>query len=788
MRGPNLFTLIATATYIVSVAAKNITLPISIPRNQYFVASNLITAIEYLHRAFPSNPSIYVRDGNYVFNYLDPVSGNVTDFVDVSDLYYNAKTLNDVIVGVETVMYNEVPSPDTTPLTLDVISNMKVATNYITNIASYDFSSTDQAYISSFYNFTTFRYKNLFARDNTTAVIPFKPLNLTNNPNATTAASPLYFNVTLFDAIDGNTYNNTLPAGTDPVALQTKLINILANTFQAYGLKTVILNNTNTTNTTTTSTSITTSILPTSVITGPSVSSYTSTTTKKSTSSTKKKTTTTSTSSSITSSSIISSYTSAEPSVTDTNDPGGFGRRGRRQLTFTSQTAINTNQQLHRRVNPVGEGEDIALQRMGDPAQGNNDGEPPTNADVQNSIGFFDKLGNLIGQGLTAFSNGAAGGAQAAQAALSLRANIASNFQKAADISKKAAKASGKVALNGVQTALKEGFIEASKGTAVGTSAKVGLIKAAGVVAADLVENLQDAAAPLVNDFLGEAEKTAMKTAMTDFFGFDEAVAADAVDIATSNTALAESTTLAKTMYAIGTAISKSPDGAYPDFDTGGIEDWVGRRMDHLLKSKYGPNVNKNSKFGGNDVSKYPRAEFDSLRTILDGVTDKVAAGVEFDEAKFLTELTGEGFQAEETFGYQVTAAHGVDQATSTLASLMTKDTIVDKTNSDFIIGEAAAVGADNFISQAKSTPQGKQALRTLGTSLNRAKTKDANGNLQMDANGQAIYNALGDKGFSGLTKNARAGLKSLASRAATTKNLINNKNRQIFRNLLPKH
>ncbi|KAJ3267576.1 hypothetical protein HDU76_011727, partial [Blyttiomyces sp. JEL0837] len=133
------------------------TLPIFIPQNDFFVASNLVTAIEYLHRAFPEHPAVYTQDGNFVFKYNDPISGNVTDFVDVGDLYQGAKSFSDVLIGIETVMFNELPNPDTLPLPTDTIANLKLATNYITNIASYDFSTSDQNMISVFYNFTVTR-------------------------------------------------------------------------------------------------------------------------------------------------------------------------------------------------------------------------------------------------------------------------------------------------------------------------------------------------------------------------------------------------------------------------------------------------------------------------------------------------------------------------------------------------------------------------------------------------------------------------------------------------------
>ncbi|KAJ3311536.1 hypothetical protein HDU76_003097, partial [Blyttiomyces sp. JEL0837] len=699
------------------------TLPLKFPKNQYFVTSNLITAIEYLHRAFPTHPSVYTQEGNFVYNYVDPVSGNVTDFVDPSDLYLNAKSFNDVLIGIETVMYNQFPNPDTDPTSSDVIANLKIATNYITNIASYDFSTSDQDNIASFYNFTTARYKSLFARENSTALIPLTPISLTKNVNKTTIPTPLIFNNSIFDDIDGHTYNDTLSI--DPNVLASNVMNTIANTLQLLGIPVTIVNGTNATTTTTTLSSIT----PTSSAT---------------------------------------QYTSPEPSVTDTNGGG---------CDFT----CNRRRRRHdlRLLAPRSDPDEITISpRASGSGSGSGSNAPTTVTEVTSQI-TISHAGTPIVQGITG-----------SDSHISMRAKLSSAFKKVVKGSQAVGKVAKIVFVKGIGTAFKEGFIEASKGTRVGASAAVGLIKAAGVVGSELVEQFGDLAPTLVDKFLGGQERDAMKTAMTSFFGFPEDVAKNAVEIALSRADYADSTTLAKTKLAIGIAVSKAPAGAYPEFETGGIEDWVGTRMDKIIGKKYpGQNLNRNSKFVPSDTIKvedYPTAEFEALKTVLEGVTDKVATSVEFDEEKFLTGLGTD--EPEKTFGYEVTASRGIDEAVSTIAALTTDNTVTNKDNAGFISESVTASGGqDAFVSKIKNSTLGKKALKKLGKNAMRARTADSNNNLQMDANAQSIYNSMGEKAFSGLTKNVRNGLKSTASRAATSRSLIRNKLRTIFRNFSPR-
>ncbi|KAJ3277350.1 hypothetical protein HDU76_010417, partial [Blyttiomyces sp. JEL0837] len=72
-----LFFVVFTTAILTAESAT--TIPITFPKNQYYVTSNLIAAIEYLHRAFPSHPAVYTQSGNFVYHYVDPISGNVTD-------------------------------------------------------------------------------------------------------------------------------------------------------------------------------------------------------------------------------------------------------------------------------------------------------------------------------------------------------------------------------------------------------------------------------------------------------------------------------------------------------------------------------------------------------------------------------------------------------------------------------------------------------------------------------------------------------------------------------------
>ncbi|KAJ3290531.1 hypothetical protein HDU76_007384, partial [Blyttiomyces sp. JEL0837] len=622
-----------------------------------------------------------------------------------------------------------IPNPDTDPVSLDIIANLKIATNYITNIASYDFSTADQGTISSFYNFTATRYQNLFSRDNTTTLIPLNPILLTNNVNATATPTPLLYNITVFDDIDGNTYNNTL--NDDPNLIASNIMNAMAKTLQTFGIPVTIVNGTDPTS------SATPIITPTPQSTAQ--------------------------------------YTSAEPSVTDTNDPCGFDGCFRRRR--------RTNQHLFKRM-PGPTGLEISFLSSGGATSS---GGPSSVGQVTNGI-TFSQAGDAIVKGLTDFA-GAVGSVANSQQALSLRSNIAAGFRQAVQGSQTIAKATGTTALHGIQTALKEGFAEASKGTAAGPSAKVGLIKAAGVVAAELVENLGDAAAPLVNDFLAGAEKTAMTTAMTEFFGFPAGLAEDAVGIALSRADYADSTTLTKTKLAIGIAVSKAPEGAFPDFNDGGIEDWVGRSMDRIIQKKYdNKNINKNTKIvgEGREIEKFPTAEFESLRTVLEGVTDKFARSVEFDEEKFLGDLGST--EVEGTFGYHITASKGIDDAVTTIAALTTDNSVTSKDNAGFITDSVASEGSsDKLVNKIKSTVLGKQALRSLGKNAMRARSDNGQGELQMDTHAQTICNSLGENAFSGMTKNVKTQLKTSVAGPASTKSTVKNAGRTIFRNLAPK-
>ncbi|KAJ3281896.1 hypothetical protein HDU76_008829, partial [Blyttiomyces sp. JEL0837] len=700
-----LFTTLTSLTSLMAIQAATTTiqtLPITFPHNQYFVTSNLISSIEYLHRAFPTHPSVYTQEGNFVYNYVDPVSGNLTDFVDPSDLYLNAKSFNDVLVGIETVMYNQLPNPDTDPVSPDVIVNLKITTNYITNIASYDFSTLDQDNIASFYNFTVTRYKGLFARENSTALLPLTPISLTNNTNKTTTSTPLLFNNSIFDDIDGHTYNDTLSI--DPNVLSSDVMNTIANTLQLLGIPVNVINGTNTTTATTT------------------------------------------TSASITRTTSTTKYTSAEPSVTDTNDPGcdfTCDRRRRRR---------RENLGLHPRATP-----DPNAITISPGSSGSGSGTPP----VTSVSGVTSQI--TITQGTTTIAQGITG----SDTHISMRSRFSSSFKKLVTASQAVGKASKTVLVKGITTAFKEGFIEASKGTGIRGSAVVGLVKAGGVVSAELVEQLGDLAPAVVDKFLGGIEKDAIKTSMTTFFGFPENVVNEAVDIALARVDYADSTSLAKMKLAIGIAVSKAPAGTYPDFESGGIEDWIGSRMDKIIAKKYpGQNLNRNSKFVPSDTVKvedFPTTEFDALKTVLEGVTDKVATSVEFDEEKFLSGLGTD--EPEKTFGYEITASRGIDEAVSTIAALTTDNTVTNKDNAGFISESVTAFGGqDAFVSKIKSSTLGKKALKKLGKNALRARTTDTNNVLQMDANAQAIYTSLGEKAFSGLTRNVRNGLRSTAA------------------------
>ncbi|KAJ3330376.1 hypothetical protein HDU76_005817 [Blyttiomyces sp. JEL0837] len=730
--GPLVLAALALTTSVVMATVPD-TLPIVIPKNEYFVASNLITSIEYLHRAFPEHPSIYTQNGNFVYKYIDPVSGNLTDFVDVGDLYQNAKSFNDVLVGIETVMFNQLPNPDTDPLPIDSVANLKLAVNYITNIASYDFSTSDQSYIASFYNFTIGRYSNLFSRENTTSLIPLKPLNLTNNPSVIAVPTPLKYNISIFDAIDGPTFNNTLSQ--NGTQLQIKVLNIIADTMKALGIPVTLLNGTNPT-TTTASSSITPTPAPTSV------------------------------------------YTTPEPSVTDPNDPGGFRRRRRGHNHHHNQ-----NQHLHARMDPLAAGFSGFLVSTG---AGSSSG-PTTVNGVLDTIGFMDSAGKVVVSGLRT------AGSAASTAASSLRSTVAlgtaDSIKTVAELTKGA-----QTSLNsGIQAGIKAGFAEGAKGSGVGTSAKAGALALAGAVSSDLVGALGTFAAPIIDQASGATEQLAMETALTSFFGVSAADAKEAASVTQDTESLKGATTFAKTLHAIGYLTSKNP-GLHPDLEHNSPEEIVGARIDSILADKYSshtPPLTRNSQFKGVGKQKdFPAAEFNALRDVLEGQTDRVATNVEFDEAKFMSDLApaGQAHPAEETFGYHITAAKGIDEAVTAIGTLTTDNAVTTGTNADFVESKVTAMGgSDALVSKLKATPNGKAALQKLGKNLLRARTRDnANEDLKMDADAARIYNAIGDKGFGsgGVTDNVRSNLKSTAARAASAKKFINNKTRQISRNL----
>ncbi|KAJ3325828.1 hypothetical protein HDU76_013061 [Blyttiomyces sp. JEL0837] len=706
------------------------TIPIIFPQNEYFVTSNLIAAIEYLHRAFPDHPAVYTRDGNFVYNYVDPVSGNVTDLVEPSDLFLNANSLSDVVVGVETVMYNQIPNPDTDPVSLDVIANLKIATNYITNIASYDFSTLDQGTISTFYNFTATRYQNLFARENTTALIPLTPITLTNNVNATSAPTPLLYNISVFDAIDGNTFNNTL--GVDHKVLASNMMKKLAQTLEIFGIPVTIVNGTNTT---TTSTS---TITPTPV------------------------------------SSTIQS-TTAEPTLTDTNDPGCdfdtcFRRRGRRAGRRHQERSVT--------------GEIILMYE--DPEE-NGQPRPNTVTGTTSGIQIISSSGEVLSQGL---GGSTAPEQSSSQETQSFRAYLAKGGKSALQAVQKVGKATGTAAKKGVETAIKESFNEASKGTGIGGSALVGAMKGAGALVAELSNNAGDSAISIINADLADVEKTAITTAMTEFFGLPKDLVEKGVEAVFANENYAESTTLTKTIFAISVAVQNAPPGSFPEFDDKGIESWVGNRIDKILQKKYNTqNINRNTKIekAGSGYENYPHVEFDALRIVLEGVTDKVASSVEFDEEKYFGGLARE---PEGTFGYEITASKGIDEAIGIMASITTSDAVTSNDNVGFIKGAILKYSQDGdsgkFVAAVKASKLGQKAFKMLGKNAMRARTDNGQGELQMDPHAQEICNALGDKAFSGMTKNVRTQLKSTTSRGPANKSLVKNNSRTIFSNKAP--
>ncbi|KAJ3307533.1 hypothetical protein HDU76_004587 [Blyttiomyces sp. JEL0837] len=684
------------------------TLPITIPQNSYFVASNLIAAVEYLHRAFPEHPDVYTREGNVVFKYIDPISGNITDVVDVSDLYHNAKSLSDVVIGMETVMFNSIPNPDTAVIPDDSIANLKLATNYITNIASYDFSSSDQAIISSFYNFTVSRYQNLFKRDNTTALIPFKPLSLTNNPQATTVPTPLYFNVSIFDAIDGPQLSNTTAIS---ASTQTNMVNLMVSILQAYGLPVEVINGSNPT---TTSAIITPT--PTTTI-----------------------------------------FTTPEPTVSDPNDDGGFGRRRRHGRR-------NHQQNLFPRT-----------------------GTPPPSPITPFQI-VVEQNAITLGQNNQRFP--------VARALLSsARANIANSFEHAVIVGT-AVKTVANYAKIGVQAGLTAIGLELGKSNSFSEKVTTIFVKAGAAVVNEILNDVGDLGGAVADFAYGIAENDAMRNALTIFFGADESLANRAIETVRGNPSLKTATTFAKTMYAVRLVASFDPN-RNPDLQKASYEDIIGARVDRIVDANYKQNsafaLSRFTKVSGlskKEGGTFPQAEFDSLRTVMEGVTDHVATEVEFDEEKFLGGLNALGFQPEETFGYYVTAAKGIDTAVTTIAALTTTDADTkDISNGDFLEAKNTELGQGNgkgLAGSLKQSQQGKNAMRALAKNLLRARAKDTTtGELKMDEQAMKIFDAIGGEGFKAVTtNNIHTTLRATAGRGAIgSKNVINSKNRAIFNN-----
>ncbi|KAJ3319895.1 hypothetical protein HDU76_000428 [Blyttiomyces sp. JEL0837] len=699
------------------------TLPITIPQNSYFVASNLITAVEYLHRAFPEHPDVYTREANTVFHYIDPISGNITDVVDASDLYNNAQTFSDVVIGIETVMYNQIPNPDTAVVPADTIANLKRVTNYIANIASYDFSTSEQALISNFYNFTVARYRNLFSRDNTTTLIPFKALSLTGNPQATNVPTPLNFNTSIFDDIDGVQLNNTAEISE---ATQTDMLNLMVGILQAYGLPVQVIDESNVT--TTTSASSITPAPPTTI------------------------------------------FTSAEPTVSDPFDDGGFGRR--RRARGRRDHFQQRNHNLFPRVTDnSGTGSGSAstpYQVLRD-----NNGSPSRRTVA---VKYFSQKVKMVQSG-----------------ASSVRAEMANRYQSAARTGE-TLKTAGNVAKVALQAATTAVAVEMGTKSSISQKLATGFVKGLGAGVSEAL-NVAGSAGGVASDILfGLEENTAMKNALVTFFGIDEGLAAEAMEITNSHPSMKTATTFSKTMNAVRYVASLDRN-FHPDLQKESYEDIIGARVDTIVKGKFDsakhPNVGKGTSVQALAKKEdFPRAEFDSLRTVMEGATDHVATEVEFDEEKFSAALHTGQTPLEETFGYYITAAKAIDNAVTKIAALTTDDAdIKDISNADFLTAKEAEMsqaGGKGLATALKKNQPGRLALRALAKNLLRARVKDsATGELKMDEQALKVYTAIGEDGFkNAVTFNVRANLKATAARGSIgSRNVINNRNRAIFNN-----
>ncbi|KAJ3301028.1 hypothetical protein HDU76_005883, partial [Blyttiomyces sp. JEL0837] len=512
--GPLILVAVAATLGNASNTTTPTTLPIAIPHNQYFVASSLISAVEYLHRAFPDHPAVYTQEGNFVYNYIDPVSGNLTDLVDVGDLYLNAQSLNDVLVGIEDVMFNELPNPDTAPIPTDAIADLKIAFNYITNIASFDYSKSDQAYIASFYNFTITRYKNLFARENTTLLLPLKPLNLTNSTLAITGQTPLHYNISIFDDIDGHTFNNTLSQnGTE---VEFRVAQLLTNYFNALGIPTTFLNAT--TNATTPSAS---SITPTPVST--------------------------------------TVYTTPEPSVTDTNDPGGFGRRNHHLIpgSATEQIDISVNEASG--SGSTGRSPTSVTQAL-------------SNVRVANEL--THTLSNLLQMGNSPVSVRALVGGMAVHTQQLARA------VSDVDILLREPVGDG---LRGISA-------EAAKGNGIGSVGRGGLATVSGSSASRIANYFGDSGTTVqaVQQVSNTAEEGVMVNALTSFYGVSTNDANEAISASKENPSYQTSTTFSKIRQCVAhIAGNDATRQAYPDLHQNSPENVIGARMDSIIASKY---------------------------------------------------------------------------------------------------------------------------------------------------------------------------------------------------------
>ncbi|KAJ3330608.1 hypothetical protein HDU76_005263 [Blyttiomyces sp. JEL0837] len=291
-------------------------------------------------------------------------------------------------------------------------------------------------------------------------------------------------------------------------------------------------------------------------------------------------------------------------------------------------------------------------------------------------------------------------------------------------------------------------FVEVTKGSGVGTSAKFAVLALASSVSSDLVLSLNDA--PIIDETSATTEQVAMENALTSFFGVSTAEAKHAISVTQAIESLHGATTFAKTLYAIRYLVT--------DFENYTAEEIVKVRIKSIL------------------ADKYPRQHLDYTNGFK---------GL----AKFMADLTPStstlNLFAEETFGYYITAAKGIDEAVTAIATVTSQDTVTTGSNADFIVTKVASMGVDSFISKLTSFPRGKSALQKLARNLMRAITL-GNG-LKMDPDALRIYNAIDDRGFgsAGVTNHVRSNLKSTAARGASTTKFINNKIRTIAKKVL---